>query len=94
MIETDEATGHEGQLSATHMAYAVATDPQFRVPVRPCLVPGLVHVQLPDGLAFLGTGNRLSALRGRTAISLIPRLLPSLDGTRTVTEARPARTSS
>jgi SagB-type dehydrogenase family enzyme len=86
MIETDEAPGHEGQLSAAHMAYAVATDPQFRVPVRPCLVPGLVHVPLPDGLAFLGTGNRLSALRGRTAISLIPRLLPSLDGTRTVTE--------
>lgn len=86
MIETDEATGHEGQLSATHMAYAVATDPQFRAPERPCLVPGLVQVLLPDGLAFLGTGHRHSALRGRTAISLIPRLLASLDGTRTVAE--------
>jgi SagB-type dehydrogenase family enzyme len=86
MIETDEAAGHEGQLSAAHMAYAVAADPQFRVPVRPCLVPGLVRVLLPDGLAFLGTGHRHSALRGRTAISLIPRLLPTLDGTRTLAE--------
>ncbi|HEY0531944.1 MAG TPA: nitroreductase family protein [Actinoplanes sp.] len=86
MIETDQATHHEGQLSAAHMAYAVAADPQFRVPVRPCLVPGLVRVPLPDGLAFLGTGNRHSALRGRTAISLIPRLLPALDGTRTLAE--------
>jgi SagB-type dehydrogenase family enzyme len=86
VIETDEATHHEGQLSAAHMAYAVAADPQFRVPVRPCLVPGLVRILLPDGLAFLGTGNRHSALRGRTAISLIPRLLPTLDGTRTLAE--------
>jgi SagB-type dehydrogenase family enzyme len=86
MIETDEALGNEGRLSATQMAYAVATDPQFRLPVRPCLVPGLVRVLLPDGLAFLGSGNRHSALRGRTAVSLIPRLLPSLDGTRTSAE--------
>lgn len=86
MIGTDEVIHREGQLSAAHMADAVATDPQFRVPERPCLVPGLVRVPLPDGLAFLGTGNRHSALRGRTAISLIPRLLPALDGTRTLAE--------
>jgi SagB-type dehydrogenase family enzyme len=86
MIGTEEATRHEGRLSAATMAYAVAADPQFRVPVHPCLVPGLVQVPLIDGLAFVGSGNRQSTLRGRTATSLIPRLLPALDGTRTVAE--------
>ena len=86
MIGTEEGTRHEGRLSAATMAYAVAADPQFRVPVRPCLVPGLVRVALDDGLAFVGSGNRQTALRGRTATSLIPRLLPALDGTRTVAE--------
>src|SRR5262249_42483481 len=33
---------------------------------------------------FVGSGNRPTALRGRTATSLMPRLLPALDGTRTV----------
>ncbi|MEU4216693.1 nitroreductase family protein [Actinoplanes sp. NPDC026623] len=86
MIGTEETTRHEGRLSAATMAYAVAADPQFRVPELPCLVPGLVNVPLDDGLAFVGSGNRQSSLRGRTATSLIPRLLPALDGTRTVAE--------
>jgi len=86
MIGTDQATRYEGRLSAATMAHAVATDPQFRVPERPCLVAGLVQVPLVDGLAFVGSGNRQTALRGRTATSLIPRLLPALDGTRTVAE--------
>lgn len=86
VIGTEETTRHEGRLSAAKMAYAVAADPQFSVPARPCLLPGLVRVPLVDGLAFVGTGNRQTALRGRTATSLIPRLLPVLDGTRTVEE--------
>ncbi|MEU7905433.1 SagB/ThcOx family dehydrogenase [Actinoplanes sp. NPDC049118] len=86
MIGTEEVTRHEGRLSAATMAHAVAADPQFRVPARPCLVPGLVCVPLDDGLAFVGSGNRQTALRGRTATSLIPRLLPALDGSRTVAE--------
>nr|BFE72181.1 hypothetical protein GCM10020092_054820 [Actinoplanes digitatis] len=86
MIGTEEATRHEGRMSAATMAHVVAADPQFQVPVRPCLVPGLVRVALDDGMAFVGSGNRQSALRGRTATTLIPRLLPALDGTRTVEE--------
>jgi len=86
MIGTEEVTRHPGRLNAATMAYAVAADPQFRVPVRPCLVPGLVRVPLDDGLAFVGSGNRQTALRGRTATSLMPQLLPTLDGTRTVAE--------
>lgn len=86
MIGTEEVTRHPGRLSAANMAYAVAADPQFRMPVRPCLLPGLVRVQLDDGLAFVGSGNRQTALRGRTATSLMPLLLPALDGTRTVAE--------
>ncbi|MFC7479476.1 hypothetical protein ACFQX7_04655 [Luedemannella flava] len=76
----------DGQLSAAAMARVVATDPQFTVPVRPCLVPGLVRVALDDGLAFVGTGSRQTVLRGRSATTLLPRLLPALDGTRTVAE--------
>ncbi|WP_067697111.1 hypothetical protein [Actinoplanes awajinensis] len=86
MIGTEEATRHEGRMSAATMAYVTGVDPQFQVPDRPCLVPGLVTVPLDDGLAFAGGGNRNTALRGRTATTLIPRLLPELDGARTVPE--------
>ncbi|AEV84087.1 Putative nitroreductase [Actinoplanes sp. SE50] len=86
MIGTEEATRNDGRLSAAYMAYAVASDPQFTVPRRPCLIPGLVVVRLEDGLAFAGSGNRQTVLRGRTAMTLIPRLLRLLDGTRTVDE--------
>jgi SagB-type dehydrogenase family enzyme len=79
------------QVSAVAMARAVAADTQFVVPVRPCLVPGLVQVPLDDGLAFVGTGSRQTVLRGRTATTLIPRLLPALDGTRTVAELAEAQ---
>ncbi|GLW30281.1 hypothetical protein [Actinoplanes regularis] len=86
MIQVEEATRNDGRLTATNMAYAVAVDPQFTVPVRPCLAPGLVQVPLVDGMAFVGTGNRQTVLRGRAAVRLIPRLLPALDGTRTVAQ--------
>ncbi|GIF05516.1 hypothetical protein [Actinoplanes siamensis] len=86
MIPTEEATRDEGRLTAATMAEVASSDPQFTVPVRPCLIPGLVQVPLVDGLAFAGTGNRQTVLRGRAAVRLVPRLLPELDGTRTVAE--------
>ncbi|GIF12923.1 SagB family peptide dehydrogenase [Actinoplanes teichomyceticus] len=86
MIQIEDTSRQNGRLSAAAMAYAVAVDPQFSVPVRPCLAPGLVCVPLDDGLAFVGSANRQTVLRGRAALTLIPRLLPALDGTRTVAE--------
>ncbi|GIH89445.1 TOMM precursor leader peptide-binding protein [Planobispora siamensis] len=70
---------------AEAMSHAVATDPQFRMPGRPRLVPGLVTLPLPDGLLVEGTPTR-QALRGTAARELIPRLLPELDGRRRLPE--------
>ncbi|MFF0244298.1 TOMM precursor leader peptide-binding protein [Streptosporangium sandarakinum] len=70
---------------AEAMSHAVATDPQFRMPRRPRLVPGLVTLPLPDGLLVEGTPTR-QALRGTAARDLIPRLLPELDGRREAAE--------
>ncbi|GAA2850432.1 hypothetical protein Acy02nite_33690 [Actinoplanes cyaneus] len=86
MIQVEETTRTDGRMDAATMAYAVATDPQFAPPARPCLAAGLVQVPLVDGVAFVGTGNRQTVLRGRSAVQLVPRLLPYLDGTRTVAE--------
>ncbi|MGV9596707.1 TOMM precursor leader peptide-binding protein [Streptosporangium sandarakinum] len=70
---------------AEAMSHAVATDPQFRMPRRPRLVPGLVTLPLPDGLLVEGTPTR-QALRGTAARDLVPRLLPELDGRREAAE--------
>ncbi|MCU7727309.1 hypothetical protein ODJ79_26565 [Actinoplanes sp. KI2] len=60
-------------------------DQQTTTPARPCVAPGLVHVPLGDGLAIVGTGSR-QVWRGRTATTLLPRLLAELDGSRPVSE--------
>ncbi|MFC4057773.1 TOMM precursor leader peptide-binding protein [Planomonospora corallina] len=72
-------------IPAEAMSHAVAFDPQFRMPLRPRLVPGLVTLPLPDGLLVEGTPTR-QALRGTAARTLIPRLLPELDGRREAAE--------
>jgi hypothetical protein len=51
----------------------------------PRLVAGLVIVELPDGLLVEGGAER-RVLRGRAAVSLMPRLLAAIDGTRTVND--------
>ncbi len=50
---------------------------------NPRTIKGLVVVEMPDGLLFEGASQR-QVLRGRDALSLVPRLLPALDGTRTI----------
>jgi hypothetical protein len=67
------------------MALAVETDPQFMAPERPSLLPGLVFVPLPDGLLVEGAAER-QVLRGRAASTLLPAILPLLDGSRTRTQ--------
>jgi SagB-type dehydrogenase family enzyme len=72
-------TTHE--VRAVSMLSAVANDPQFDLPARPAFVSGVVLVQLPSGLLVDGTGER-KIFRGGAAQSLLPRLVPLLDGTR------------
>src|SRR4051794_23677287 len=52
---------------------------------NPRTIKGLVVVEMPDGLLFEGASQR-RRLRGRDALSLVPRLLPALDGPRTIKE--------
>lgn len=73
------------QLSASSLALMTVNDPQFRLPVRPCLVPGLVLQWTTEGLVVEGTGNRRT-LTGRTTRQILPDLLPLLDGTRDLDE--------
>jgi SagB-type dehydrogenase family enzyme len=62
------------------MAAAVESDPQFRIPHRPTWIGGVVRVG-GDPLVVDGTGERRK-FRGRAAVTLLPRLIPLLDGSR------------
>lgn len=72
-------------VAAETMARAVQFDPQFAMPVRPRFLSELVLVPLPDGLLIEGTDEQ-QLLRGQAAKTLLPRLLPLLDGTRTAAQ--------
>ncbi len=82
---TPTAASTRRRVSAQAMALAVETDPQFVAPERPSLLPGLVFVPLPDGLLVEGAAER-QVLRGRAASTLLPAILPLLDGSRTRTQ--------
>jgi len=83
--QTPTAASTRRRVSAQAMALAVETDPQFMAPERPSLLPGLVFVPLPDGLLVEGAAER-QVLRGRAASTLLPAILPLLDGSRTRTQ--------
>lgn len=68
-------------ISAAAMAEAVAHDLQFQLPNRPEFARGTVVVPLADGLLVEGCNER-QVFRGRASTTLLPRLLPLLDGTR------------
>lgn len=70
-------------VSATDIAHAVALDPQFRVPTFPAFVEGVVVIPIENGLVVEGSAER-QVFRGYAALSLLPHLLPLLDGTRTL----------
>jgi hypothetical protein len=55
----------------------------------PRMVTGLVIVELPDGLLLEGGAER-RVLRGRAAVSLLPRLIAAIDGMRTVNDVAAA----
>ena len=70
-------------ISAETMVRAVQFDPQFEMPVRPRFPQELVAVPLADGLLIDGTDEQ-QILRGQATKELLPRLLPLLDGKRTL----------
>jgi SagB-type dehydrogenase family enzyme len=82
---TEQKEPATNQLSASAMSFAVAADPQFRMPDRPRLVPGLIVVPMIDGLLIEGTAER-QVLRGGAARTLLPHLMSVLDGTRDLAE--------
>jgi SagB-type dehydrogenase family enzyme len=63
-----------------------AADPDLGLPTRPRLVPELLVLPLDDdGLLVVGA-EEPQVLRGRSARGLLMRLLPLLDGSRTLTD--------
>lgn len=72
-------------VTAEAMARAVQFDPQFAMPARPRFPRELVVVPLPDGLLVEGTDDQ-QVLRGQATRTLLPRLIPLLDGERTLDE--------
>ena len=77
------------RVSASAMARMLQASPLFRLPERPRLLAGLVMVPIQEGLVVEGTERR-QVLRGRGVASLLPRLLPLLDGARTPAEVAAA----
>ncbi|WP_146082590.1 MULTISPECIES: hypothetical protein [unclassified Rathayibacter] len=74
-----------GVLGAEAMGVAALTDPQFRLPRRPRLAPGLVVVPGDDGVLVEGGPTR-QLLGGRAAGAVLGALLPLLDGSRSIEE--------
>lgn len=76
-------------VSAVESAEMLRASSLFRPPARPRLLPGLVVAPIEQGLVVEGTEER-QVFRGRAATSLLPVLLPLLDGTRTAAEVAAA----
>lgn len=71
---------------AEHMGAAFGSDPELELPERPRFIPELVTLPFgADGLLVVGANDR-QLLRGRAARTLLPELLPLLDGRRTLDE--------
>jgi AcrR family transcriptional regulator len=70
-------------ITAQAMGNAVRLDPQFAMPRKPFFSCDLVTIPLADGFLVDGTGDQ-QVLRGKATQTLLPRLLPLLDGTRTL----------
>jgi SagB-type dehydrogenase family enzyme len=69
-------------VTAEAMARAVQFDPQFALPARPRFPREFVVVPLADGLLVEGTDEQ-QVLRGQATRTLLPRLIPQLDGEHT-----------
>ncbi|QWL26766.1 hypothetical protein E2R32_09500 [Rathayibacter toxicus] len=70
-------------LGAEAMGVAALSDPQFRLPRRPRLAPGLVIVPSDDGVLVEGGPTR-QLLGGSSATTVFGCLFPLLDGSRSI----------
>jgi len=73
------------RVDAHAMGLAFATDRDLELPARPRFVAELVAVPLEDGVLYVG-GEQPQVLRGRSARPVLDRVVPLLDGTRTLAE--------
>jgi SagB-type dehydrogenase family enzyme len=71
-----------GLVPAARMLSAVDRDPQLHMPVKPRFIRGAVMVPLESGLLVEGGADR-QLFRGQAALTLLPKLIPLMDGTRT-----------
>jgi SagB-type dehydrogenase family enzyme len=79
MIASKKITAHQ-------MGLAVLNDPQFKLPERPLFSNYFTLIpHMEDGLIIDG-GIEKQLLRGKATKTLIPELIPLLDGTRTILE--------
>jgi bacteriocin biosynthesis cyclodehydratase domain-containing protein len=70
-------------MRAARMGLAVEVDLQLTMPVRPRFLSELVCVSLDDGLVVEGSDEQ-QVLRGPAVSNLLPKVLPLLDGTRSL----------
>lgn len=71
-------------IHASQMGDAFAYDSDLFLPHKPRLIPELLSITLPaDGLLFSG-GERIEVLRGRSVTTILPLVLPLLDGSNTI----------
>lgn len=74
------------RVQAQWMGSSFATDPDLTLPARPKLIEELKVLPIhDDGLLFAGS-QQMQVIRGRSARTLLPRVLPSLDGSRTIAQ--------
>ncbi|HEU0015977.1 MAG TPA: nitroreductase family protein [Longimicrobium sp.] len=74
----------ETLVDARWIGEAFAIDPELELPVRPRVPPELLVVPFgTDGLILVG-GREKELLKGRSARTLVPRVLPFLDGEHTL----------
>ena len=73
------------RVDAQTMGVAFVTDPDLRLPRRPRFISELVAVPFEDGVLYVG-GEQGQVIRGRSARGTLQRVVPVLDGTRTLDE--------
>jgi SagB-type dehydrogenase family enzyme len=73
------------RVDARTMGAAFSTDRDLALPERPRFIRELAVVPFEEGVLFVG-GERPQVLRGRSARGIMERLVPLLDGTRTLAE--------
>ena len=77
--------GLRNEVSGARLAALASGDAQFRVPERPLLVRGVVFIECDLGVVVDGTDER-QLFHGSGATTVLPELLPLLDGQNTMSE--------